>query len=119
MTYEIKMINGDKFKISEETFNKLAGKSGLIYIPDIKGIINLVSVASILPGELSENSGNRRQLYDGSYAINKFGIWYDEKNPEVRIDLNYYPELKTSTNEQAKQIEQPSSFGKELSKNLN
>jgi hypothetical protein len=97
--YQVKMINGDTFVITDETFSALAGKSGLIYIPEISGIINLVSVCSILPKELAENINLRRKLHDGGYAINKFGYWYDEKDPNVKIDLNYYPELRKSEQE--------------------
>lgn len=86
------MINGDKFNISEETFKSLDGKSGLVYIREFNGIINLTSIASILPLELSENSGNRRK-YGGGYAIRKGSAWIDEYSG-ANIDLNYYPELR-------------------------
>lgn len=87
------MMNSDKFNISDETFSKLAGKSGLIYLTELKGIINLNSVTSILEKELSENSGDRRKLHDGTYAVRKYGHWVDDKNPDIKIDMAHYPEL--------------------------
>ncbi len=32
-------------------------------------------------------------LYDGSKAVQKFGVWVDANNPNVKINLQYYPEL--------------------------
>ena len=42
----------------------------------------------------SNNDNYRRLLHDGSYAINRFGVWVSEKDPNIKIDLHYYPELK-------------------------
>lgn len=43
----------------------------------------------------SRNRGEtgRIKLHDGSYAIYKFGDYYDANNPTTKIDLAYYPEL--------------------------
>ena len=92
----VKMMNGDKFKISEQTFNGLMGKAGLVYLCDVKGIVNLSSVSSILPEELAENIGNRRKLRDGGYAVMKSGQWVCEHDNSIKIDLSYYPELLES-----------------------
>lgn len=33
-------------------------------------------------------------LHDGSKAVQRSGTWFDARNPYVKIDLNYYPELR-------------------------
>jgi hypothetical protein len=49
----------------------------------------------VLSNNNSNNNDNyRRLLHDGSYAINRFGVWVSEKDPNIKIDLHYYPELK-------------------------
>ena len=45
-------------------------------------------------GNNSNDNNYRRLLHDGSYAINRFGVWVSEKDPNIKIDLHYYPELK-------------------------
>lgn len=35
----------------------------------------------------------RIKLHDGGEAVYKFGDYYDANNPNVKIDLSYYPEL--------------------------
>lgn len=101
MNYIIKMMDKSEFKISQETFSKLEKCSGLVYLEEIKGIINLSAVSCILPEELSNKSGNRRLLHDGTYAILKGGLWVMENSPEVRLDTKYFPELR-SREEQAR-----------------
>ena len=106
-------MNNDVFTISSEVFNKLSGKSGLIYLQEIRGIINLNSVSSILPEELAEQ--NRKQNRDGQWCIKKYGQWYLENNQEVKVNLSYYPELEGIKN---KTKEIPSSFAKQLTDKL-
>lgn len=43
--------------------------------------------------EPKKKSSLERILHDGTKAINKFGTWVDADNPNVHINLNYYPEL--------------------------
>jgi len=45
-------------------------------------------------GNNSNDNNYRRLLHDGSYAINRFGVWVSEKDPNVKIDLKYFPELQ-------------------------
>lgn len=92
MIYTIKMMSGDHFEIGQETFKKLAGQTGLVHFKEIDCILNLNSVVSITPKEMVET--DRKQLHDGTIAFKKFGVWYNERNPEARIDLNHYPELR-------------------------
>lgn len=92
MKYQIKMMSNDVFEISEDTFHKLAGQTGLIHIKELDCIINLNSVTSIIP--LEKVVKTRVQLHDGMIAIKKFGEWVCENNPSVKINLFYYPELQ-------------------------
>lgn len=45
--------------------------------------------------QLIHRDGETVTLHDGSQAVRRFGEWYDTNNPTVKIDLGYYPELKT------------------------
>ena len=53
MKYIIKMMGGDKYEISEETFKSLVGKSGNIFITEIGGVLNFNSLTSMMPKELT------------------------------------------------------------------
>lgn len=90
-----------ELKISQETFAKLEKCSGLVYLEDIKGIVNLNSVVSIIPEELANKSSKERLLHDGTYAIQRGGIWVMKSDPNVRLDIKYFPELRSEA-EQAK-----------------
>lgn len=52
-------------------------------------------IAQIKRGESKKKQigNNERVLHDGSRAIKKFGTWYSASQPDVKIDLHYYPEL--------------------------
>lgn len=43
--------------------------------------------------EPKKKGSNERVLKDGTRVINKFGTWVDADNPNVQINLSYYPEL--------------------------
>jgi hypothetical protein len=103
MNYVIKMMNGDKIIITEEVFEKIAALptlSGMVRIKELPGIINLSSASSILSEEKTnalelENTDKtiRKKLSDGTNAIRKRGIWYDEDRPGVTLDTNFYKSL--------------------------
>jgi hypothetical protein len=42
---------------------------------------------------LKNSNPYRKQLHDGSFAVNKFGVWVDANDPSVKIDPAYYPEI--------------------------
>jgi len=108
--FQIKLIDGGKFNISKEEVNLLSGKTGLIFIPSLNGLINVNSISSILPIEIA--NPDRKKNRDGQWCIRKFGQWYLESNQDVRIDLGYYPELEGG---EKKSLYSPSSFAMELS----
>ncbi len=100
-TYIVKLINGDSTRITEEEYQKLAGKTGLVFVPSTGETINLASVSHILP-EDSDDSRERQKrgvLHDGTRVIKQFGEWVDADSPTderglriVRLDPKYYPE---------------------------
>jgi len=110
--FELKMMGGDKFLISKNEFQLFSGKTGLIYIPSLSGLINISSISHILPIGMVNN--NRKQNSDGQWCIQKFGQWYLEGDPDIRVNTNYYPELL----EQPEKKELPSEFAKQLSKTI-
>ena len=104
MNYIIKMMNGDKIKISLKTFEAIAkiNKPGLIKVSELGGFINLSSVVSILEETLADdvepiNSKKTKLLFDGTNAIRIGGVWYDEDRDGVKLSLDYYHELKNKT----------------------
>lgn len=50
------------------------------------------SVSGIYPEEALEKHETGR-LHDGTKVIKKFGAWVDARNPDVRLDAAYYPEI--------------------------
>ena len=111
--YILKLMDGGKYKITKEEAQSLVGKSGLVIIKSLKGMINIASISSILPEEIAEQ--NRKQTKDRQWCIKKFGEWYLESDPTIKVDLNYYPELKDKV-DNTKKIEPPSKYGKKLTK---
>jgi hypothetical protein len=109
MRYKIKMMTGDELFISEETainISKINNQSGLTRISELRGFINLSSVSSILPEDVSEEAerNNPKALkefvcHDGMIAVyNAYkNIWHPKGNPDTKIDLDYYSELRKPT----------------------
>jgi len=87
----IKMMGGDKFKITPEEAGNIIGKSGLVFVPSIKGMINISSIESVLPEDLVKKEAG--YLHDGTKVIKKFGRWVDANNPNVNLNHSYYPEI--------------------------
>lgn len=93
-------MSGSEFLISEERFTQISKLTGLVYIPELNGCINLSSVESILREDVARvaelnNPKSRAEmiLHDGLRAIKKNGYWVNANNTEARIDGNYYPEI--------------------------
>lgn len=99
--YTVKLMNGDKTNVTEEEYVKMAGKSGLVYVPSTKETINMSSISHILPAEEAEDRSKQKYgiLHDGTRVIRQFGEWVDADSPiderghhTVRLDPQYYPE---------------------------
>ena len=99
--YVLKMMGGDKFGINDDDLNFLANKTGMVAIPSIKAIINLSSVSHIVPKDLDNKTSKERLLHDGTYAIQRGGVWVMKSDPNVSLDTRYFPELRSEA-EQAK-----------------
>ena len=96
MKYKITMSNGDKFKIPEsEAVSISKGESkGLVFVPSLKGFINLSFLISAIPeNKIDKSQMTAGYLHDGTKAIKHFGVWCDANNPEVKINPDYYPEI--------------------------
>lgn len=88
----LKLMSGDVLEITDQEALNIQGKSGLVFVPSIKGLINLSSVESVLPAGVLKNI-NEGYLHDGTKVVKKFGIWVDANNPDCKLDYGYYPEL--------------------------
>ena len=84
-------MTGDSFEITKEEAKNIQGKSGLVYVPSIDGMINISSISCVLPKELVKKDSG--YLHDGTKVVKKFGQWVDAGNPNVRLSTSFYPEL--------------------------
>ena len=105
-------MSKNAFKINEEDYKNLIGKSGLIFLKSLGRAINTSWISEIVPEyeynlELRENriKSTNGMLHDGTSVIRHFGRWYlsdgsfvaDENGkatkPEKEIDPLCYPEV--------------------------
>lgn len=102
MSYTIRFMDDSKTEITNEEFLKLAGRTGLVFIPSIRETINLSSISRIYPSENEpkETEHTLGVLHDGSRVVRQFGQWYcidGQKNEnghyETRPDPNFFPEV--------------------------
>jgi len=110
--FQLKMMGGEKFTITKEEAQSFVGKSGLVPVESLGGMINISSISSILPTEIA--NPDRKKNRDGQWCIRKFGQWYLESNPEIRVNMAYYPELEGISDKK----ELPSEFAKQLSSEI-
>lgn len=117
----IKMMSGDEFIVTEEEANSLSGKSGLVPVQSLGGLINISSISYILPTK--EKLLTRKQNKDGQWCIDQFknNDWRLERDPSIKVLLSVYPEIRNDYDGtgNVKKIEQPSSFAKELAYKFN
>ncbi len=101
MKYIVTLINGSKYTITQDEYQKLEGKTGLIFIPSINVTINMVSIASIHSEDQEDEKDHTiGVLHDGSRVIRQFGQWFclnGEVNENghygVRPNPRYFPEV--------------------------
>ncbi|OQA42944.1 MAG: hypothetical protein BWY48_00560 [Parcubacteria group bacterium ADurb.Bin305] len=108
----LKMISGERFNITREDAQSFVGKSGLVPVKSLGGMINVSSISSILPADLVET---RKKTNDGMWCVKRFGQWYNE-NTGLIVEPKYQNELDGA--KQPKQIE-TSQFAKELANKFN
>lgn len=98
--YEVTTSNGEKYNITEQEAQNIAKGEikGLVFVPSIKGYINLSFLVSVIPMDRVDRSKmTYGRLHDGTRVVKKFGRWADAINPEVRLDVSYYPELASDS----------------------
>ena len=102
-----------QFELTDSEYEQ----SMLVWNKNLKAFIPRLNVSLsplyIWAGEKPE-SNTRKQNRDGQWCIDRFGQWYLENNPEVRVDTNYYPELLEQGDKRNNPEELPSQFAKEL-----
>lgn len=76
----------------------------------IKRLSVSLSPLYIWAGDKPENP-DRKKNRDGQWCIKKFDQWYLENNPDIKVNLRYYPELEDISDK--KQIE-TSKYAKQL-----
>lgn len=90
----IKMMSRDLIPITEEEFESLREiKSGLVFIPSLDELLNVSLIERVMNEESYKQSSNNGILHDGTLVIKKFGEWVSLKNPDIKLDKNYYPEI--------------------------
>lgn len=100
MKYFIITTKEDTIAITEEEHQKLKGRSGVVFIPSLGEMINLSFIYRIIPETkfldyLKSRRGKSANgvLHDGTRVIKQFGQWVDAKNPDVKFNAEYYPEI--------------------------
>ena len=107
MYYILRLMGGEKFKITEQEYKQIGNAKGLVYIKSCSSTINVSSIASIYPEERADALEDRRKqltgvLHDGTRVRRHFGRWIKDEGfvPDdngdyqpVRIDPVYYPEV--------------------------
>lgn len=110
----IKMMSGEEFEISNEEANLLSGKSGLVPVPSLGGMINISSISYILPTMVKLEY--RKQNRDGQWCVDTFknNDWRLESNKDIKIDTAYYPEILNAYEQKQTYLGIDSPFSKEL-----
>lgn len=105
--YTLKLMNGDKFIITDSEFKQIVNATGLIFIKSCNSIINTATIANINDANNNNSIKDRDKqqtgiLHDGSRAKKHFGQYVPDL-PEVpddngqyhpvKFDLQEYPEI--------------------------
>lgn len=87
----VSLMDGSKVQITEEEYTKLAGKTGLVFIPSIQETINMLSITRIYPLENQGDEKNHKvgMLLDGRTVVKRFGQWYLMRDDLVNADGEY------------------------------
>lgn len=100
MQYVLMTTKDEAVKITADEFQKLAGKSGVVYIPSLDEMINLSFIYRVVSEEkyqaiklAGKSKMTEGRLHDGTRVIKKFGRWELLDNPGTKIDPKYYPEV--------------------------
>ena len=98
MNYILKLISKEEFEVTESEVNCIVNsKGGLIQLPRLNCYVNNSSISMIVPKDLydqmKKTTMTTGRLHDGTHVVKMFGVWKDASNPDINLDLNYYPEI--------------------------
>ena len=97
MLYTVILINSREYDITEAERDAFLSGPGMVLIERLNVVVNTSSISVIEPKGLGKVIDRAKQiegrLHDGSRVIKKFGMWADAVNPDVHINLSYYPEI--------------------------
>lgn len=95
--YVIKMMNKEKFKITEQEFRQLANVNGKVYVKSCDSLINTSMIECGYSESREKEVEQKKQqygvLHDGHKVEKVFGKWKSCSNPDATIDANYYSEI--------------------------
>lgn len=93
-----KIRNWDKFQTDERTVERYENAERTQREHNENENKNIKKVKKYNNSNFSKSYPQRPPrevtLHDGSKAIRKFGEWVDANDPNVKISIHYYPELK-------------------------
>ena len=105
MMYVVKMMNGDRHKLTEEQLKKLVLGDGMCVLQSGEGI-QKSRVENFFPETMQSQIEEKKELqtgrlHDGTRVKKHFGQWVGENQVvddkgnyvPVRMDPNYYPEV--------------------------
>ena len=100
MKYQITTSGKEKYLITEDEAKNIAKGDikGLVFVPSVKGYINLSFVVSVIPEDRIDRSTlTEGFLHDGTRVIKRFGEWKDPSCPNANLDFMHYPEIVNDT----------------------
>lgn len=91
----LKTMDGVVIPVGEDEAKKIAqainnAKQSHILV---RGALIPRSSIALYPDEYWGEKSKQGRLHDGSRVVREFGRWVDARNPDVKISLEYYPEL--------------------------
>lgn len=92
MQYIIKTVDGATIPITEKQYTEIleAEANGQQRV-FVKGAAIRLNTCNFYPEHFLEQKEG--YLHDGTKVIKKFGEWRDARNPDLRLDASYYPEI--------------------------
>ena len=92
--YILQMMSGTKIMITEEEANSInLSSKGFLTIQRLNGRINISSIEFILPSSAIQSKMNIGYNSKGEKFIKSFGQWKLARDPNLNLDMRYYPEV--------------------------
>lgn len=94
-------FDGDELAVTAKELQGLTGQSGLVFIRSLNEAIHTSAIKRVVTPEkaaaLRRAKSNHGTLHDGTAVVRRFGLWCNASNPEIAMDVRYYPELAKDT----------------------